>query len=583
MRFLSNKNLTLPFLIALVTFITYLPALNNDFVNWDDPTYVYENPHLQLLNLDFIEWAFSSVYFSNWHPLTMISYALDYSIWGLNPFGYHLTNIFFHACNTFLVFVLVVRLIECQPNSPIPLFNKEGVRGRYPSSLVAASVTALLFGIHPIHVESVAWVSERKDVLCAFFFLLALLVYLRYVSAKTRTSLLYSLCLLLFAMALLSKPMAVSFPVVLLILDFYPLKRFRAGDEKIKRILAEKLPFFLFSLLSSLMTVWAQYLGGSLKPLEIYPLTTRFFVAMWAILFYLSKMLIPLDLAPFYPYPSQITATHIGAFILVSGLIAYCIKNRLLTAVWSYYIITLIPVIGIVQVAGFAAADRYTYLPSIGPFMLAGIAISLLIEGYSRYKKAVVAVLAGLTVLTVSMTIKQIEVWRDSITLWSHEIKIYPDFYSSYYSRGNAYIKLNRYDEVISDYTKAIELNPKYLDAYNNRGNIYFDLGNYQAALSDYNKALELNPLDSQVYTNRGNAYLGLGDYAQAIKNHDRAIELNPNDATAYNNRGAAYFRSGNYAHAIRDFSRAVELDPQFTDAYNNLQAADRSFKAIDR
>lgn len=562
--------------VAILTFAVYLPSLNNDFVNWDDPTYVYENPYIRSLNLEFFAWALSSPYFSNWHPLTMISYALDYAVWGLNPFGYHLTNVVFHTANTFLVFVLALRLIECGLTQNPILVTRN-------FSLITASVTALLFGIHPVHVESVAWVSERKDVLCAFFFLLALLVYLRYVSAKSRRPLLYSLCLLLFAMALLSKPMAVSFPVVLLILDFYPLKRSRAGDKKIKRIVAEKLPFFLFSFLSSLITVWAQYSGGALKPLEVYPLTTRFFVAIWAILFYLSKMLIPLDLAPFYPYPSQITAAHIGALILVAGLTAYCFRNRLFAAVWSYYIITLIPIIGIVQVAGFAAADRYTYLPSIGPFMLVGVFIARVIEDYSRYKKVAAVVLAVLTVLTSSMTIKQIEVWRDSITLWSHEIKKYPDFYSSYYSRGDAYIKLDMYNEALSDFTRAIELNPKYLDAYNNRGNIYLGLGNYQSALSDYNKALELNPMDSQVYTNRGNTYIGLGDYAQAIKDHNRAIELDPNDAKAYNNRGVAYFKSGNYAQATRDFSWAVKLDPQFTDAYNNLQSASRSFKPIAR
>ncbi|NOX97016.1 MAG: hypothetical protein GXO98_02935, partial [Nitrospirae bacterium] len=265
-------------LIALTTLLVYLPTLNNNFVNWDDGEYVYDNPHIQSLDPELLKWTFTSFYAGNWHPLTWLSHALDYALWGLNPRGHHLTAIIFHSLNTFLVFILLIRLL-------VPFRKKTGKRERTsllkePSlgkALAAGAITALLFGLHPLHVESVAWVAERKDVLYAFFTLLSLLSYLRYISPLSslpRRSTFYGLSLFLFALALMSKPMAVTLPVVLVILDIYPLERLnlKAAGPAQRKVWIEKLPFLGLSLVSSIITIVAQRAGGAVAPLKYWPL-----------------------------------------------------------------------------------------------------------------------------------------------------------------------------------------------------------------------------------------------------------------------------------------------------------------------
>jgi hypothetical protein len=291
-------------IVASVTFVVYLPALNNEFVNWDDPTYVYENYQIRSIDFGFLKWIFTAVVSGNWHPLTMFTHALDYSFWGLDPRGHHLTSIIFHTFNTLLVFILVVQLLGCGRAGKTGIPN--GFTGPDKKALIAGIVTALVFGIHPVHVESVAWISERKDVLSVFFFLLSVLAYLKYTSSRnSKRSISYGACLLLFTMALMSKPMAVTLPVVLLILDYYPLGRMslEGGLKGAKWSLLEKVPFFVLSLLSSLITIWAQHTGGALTTLEAYPLKVRILVALRAYAFYIYKMVLPIDLAPFYPYP----------------------------------------------------------------------------------------------------------------------------------------------------------------------------------------------------------------------------------------------------------------------------------------
>ncbi len=602
-------------LIALATLLVYLPALNNNFVNWDDGEYVYDNPHIQSLDPELLKWTFTSFYAANWHPLTWLSHALDYALWGLNPRGHHLTAIIFHSLNTFLVFILLTRLLVLS-RVLVPFGEETEKRKRTPilrdpplgKAILAGAITALLFGLHPLHVESVAWVAERKDVLYTFFTLLSLLSYLRYVphlSSPPRRSAFYGLSLFLFALALMSKPMAVTLPVVLVILDIYPLERLnlKAAGPAQRRVWIEKLPFLGLSLVSSIITIVAQRAGGAVAPLKYWPLGARILESIRGLSFYLVKMVWPTDLAPLYPHPPQVSLlnpAYLGALILAICITIFCIRTwprqKIWSAVWAYYVITLLPVLGIIQVGNQAAADRYTYLPSLGPFLLVGLGtvwIWLKIKRLRMGRLFVVLLLILLIALLTNLTLKQIKVWKNSITLWNHELKIFPNRVPlAYYNRGNAYGKLGNYQRAIKDYDRDIKLDLQDEQAYVNRGVTYEKLGNYQLAIEDFNKAIELDLQDEQAYVNRGATYKKLGNYQLAIEDFDKAIKLDPRCTRAYYNRGNVYGTLGNYQQAIEDYNKAIELDREYVKAYvnrgiiykksGNYEQADKDFnKAI--
>lgn len=569
----------IPILVSTITLLVYLPALRNGFVNSDDNLYVYENPFIRYIDIGFLRWSFGAIIASLWHPLTLFSLALDYAIWGLNPFGYHLTNIVLHTANTFLVFLLVVQLIECKSKSLIPCFTKDGVREHYSFSLNAAFVTALLFGIHPLHVESVAWVSERKDVLCAFFYLLCLITYLKYTTiGVSKKPLLYFICLAFSLMALMSKPMAVSLPIVLLVIDFYPLKRIT--DRDYKRVLLEKLPFLILSIFTALITIWAHHSERGLMTLEVIPLMERIIISMRGYIFYLAKMIIPLNLSPLYPYPAKMDLFSfeylgsLGLLLLITSLCFWSLKQgRLVFTIWLYYLLTLLPVIGLVQVGSQAAADRYTYLPSLGPFLLAGFGVSYLFGRCNKkgYLIATIVAVSFLFIVFMGKSLKQIGIWHDSITLWSHAIKIFPNTAdTAYNNRGSAYDDLGEHQLAREDYYKAIEINPRYMYAFFNLGANYSREGDFNQAIIYYTRCIELSPNEAKGYNHRGVAFYSLGNYQLAMKDFEMAIELNPRYAEAYYQRGLVYFASGEYMQAIKEYSMVIEINPKYADAYNN-------------
>lgn len=510
-------------LSAAVTAAVYIPALMNGFVNWDDPDYVYANRFIRSIDFHFLRYAFVGPAVSNWHPLTVISYALDYKVWGLNPFGYHLTNVVLHALNTWLVGLLALKLFSYGKKADL-------------LPMLAAGITALLFGLHPLHVESVAWISERKDVLCAFFYILSLLAYLRYAETEKGASVYYCLTLVLFGLALMSKPMAITLPFVLLILDFYPLKR--PGSVK---ALVEKVPFFAMSAASGVLTLWAQARGGALANTAVYPLDERVTGAVRSVVFYIHQTLAPLDLSPYYPwYPRS---GFFGAEFLVSLLAVVLItalsvmaarRNRIFLAVWLYFIVTLGPVLGLVQAGGQAAADRYMYLPSIGPFLLAGAAIAELFLKYRETSHRVVIVVSLFVIMAflANETISQEGIWKDSATLWSSEIDNFPGRVNIAYDlRGLAYEEIGDHRRAIDDYTEAIKLRPYslYVSPYNNRGISYEAEGEYAKALRDYSTAITLNPALPEPYMNRGRLYEKFGEYRKAMADYNRARELKDN------------------------------------------------------
>lgn len=559
----GRTTLYIAFLLALVTFLVYLPSLKNSFVSIDDYRYVPGNFSIRHIDLKFLKLILTTVIASNWHPLTMLSYAVDYAFWGVDPFGYHLVNIIFHSVNTSLVFLLTFRLME---------LKGQGLDGRLFTGIIAA----LLFGLHPIHVESVTWISERKDVLSGFFFLLSILAYIRY--AKAPAILFYSASLVFFTLAAMSKPMAITLPIALLMLDFYPLERFVDLKGLFKKIF-EKLPFFAVSLASALLTIWAQGTGGAIRDLGAIPLSMRVFISIRALVFYLYKMVFPAGLSPFYPPPQNTGLFSLEFLICLSivlGITIFCAltlkRSKIFSVAWLYYVTTLLPVIGLIQVGDQAAADRYTYLPGLSPVILASVGLWRFFKGFpaNTRRAAVTSLTLLLAAVLAILTIKQEAVWKDSLTLWSHEIKNYPGVAFIYNSRGLVYQERGENKPAIDDFSKAIELDPKYAYPYNNRGYTYQRMGDYQQAVKDYNKAIELDPDMPNPYNNRGLADYEQGKYKEAIEDFNRAVSVDPGFVNAYINRAPAMAETGRLKDAIESYDKALALDPYNAQVYRS-------------
>jgi tetratricopeptide (TPR) repeat protein len=579
--------------VALITFIVYLTCLRNDFVEWDDGAYVFENSHIHSLNAAFFRWAFFDFYAANWHPLTWISHALDYALWGLNPLGHHLTNIVLHAINVFLVVLLAIRLLEAWKERT----GRNGLSS-FPSGqaiLIAAGTTGLLFGLHPIHVESVAWVAERKDLLCALFFLLSITWYSNYVRIVTSEVShenpfsqffnRYYLCALgFFIFALMSKPMAVTLPVVLLLLDWYPFNRIRSFNTSLP-VLAEKLPFIILSLLSSMVTILAQKAGGALTSINAIPLSTRVLVGTKALVVYLVKTMWPLNLIPLYPYPKTallLSPEYLVPIAIVVGItvvsIVHVKKQKLWLATWSYYVITLLPVLGFVQVGSQSMADRYTYLPSLGLFLMVGLvvaSVSQQVDILKRWRLLVgiagtIAVLLAFILLTY-LTTRQIGIWKNSYTLWSYVIEKAPTpVPQAYFSLGIVFGERKQFDKAIAYYDQAIALDPAYYEAYENRGFIFEKMGQLDRAIGDYNTVIALKPDRYRAYYNRGIAFGKKGQLDMALADYDQVIALSPSNYDAYNNRGTVFGKTGRLDKALADYDQAITLDSSRYEAFYN-------------
>lgn len=577
--------------VALLTFVVYLPALQNSFVEWDDNIYVYENPHIRSMNGAFFGWAFSAFHGANWHPLTWISHALDYAIWGLNPLGHHLTNNILHAANTFLVVLLTVTLMASRQTGT--LTGPHGSR----FVLIAATTTGLLFGLHPLHVESVAWVSERKDLLCALFFLLSIMAYTKYAAATsqrakgmgqdetggvhstgvyfafTQRSMLYALCF--FILALLSKPMAVTLPFVLLILDWYPFGRIQSL-RSCRTAFIEKLPFIALSLISSIVTILAQHGKGATTLTEYVPLWARMVVAARALIAYIQKMLLPFDLLPFYHYPRSWdiwSSAYLLPVLLVAVITIICIRTKkhgIWLAVWSYYVITLTPVLGIIQVGGQSMADRYTYLPSLGPFLITGFMSGMFYEKIANLTrwgtvlKLCCIFAAGAALFFMSLiTVRQIGVWKDGLVLWGYAIEKEPlsDPYA-YNNRGFILMGKGSLDEATEHFEIAIRLDPGYADAYNNLCLAYKSKGLYNKAIEQCRTAIGIKPDYAEAHNNLGVVYKLEGLDDKAVEQYRIALRLKPDYAEALFNLGIVYLDRGDLETARRAFEEGLKLRP---------------------
>ncbi|CAG1004501.1 partial Lipoprotein NlpI, partial [Anaerolineae bacterium] len=430
---------------------------------------------------------------------------------------------------------------------------------------LAGLAAALHFGLHPMHVESVAWVSERKDVLSGLFFLLTMLAYLRYCRTKSPSS--YAMAFAVFLLALMSKPMAVTLPAVLLIIDAYPLER--GKKEGYRKMIIEKLPFLAASLLVAAVTVFAQEGSGALRSLETDPMGLRVLTAFRGFIFYLVKLIVPSGLAPYYPHPLEraITNYQYWGSILAFAAITFAVydlkkKTASFAAAWAFFVVTLLPVIGIIQVGRQAAADRYVYIPAIALFVLVGAGAARLAER-KKLLYPVAAAIVAISVVFSALTVRQAKIWKDSVTLWSREIELYPmTVPTAYNSRGQAFHATGELEKAVKDYTDAITLNPFDAFPYNNRALVYEALGKNDLALDDYTKAISLDASFFNARNNRGIALGQAGRYAEAIEDFTAAIRITPASSSAYLNRGYALMALERPADALEDFKRAASISP---------------------
>jgi protein O-mannosyl-transferase len=585
-----KKKLHLSYLsagIALLTFIVYTVSLRNKFIDWDDPSYVTRNLHIRFLNIAFVKWAFFDFYMSNWHPLAWFSHALDYALWRLNPAGHHLTNNLLHAANTFLVVSCIALLLQTAKQRSAS-HTREFLTER--AILITAAVTGLLFGLHPIHVESVAWISERKDLLCAFFFLLSIIAYLKFAERQWTAAgrsgpeslfnKYYLLSLGSFALALLSKPMAVTLPMVLLMLDWYPLERITSFRTCISRI-KEKIPFFIFSLGSSMLTVLAQQGGGAIKSVEFAPFSTRLLVAAKALVAYIGKIVFPVNFVPFYPYPSHpslFSASYGSAVLLVAGITVLCLVLAKTQKVWLsvcvYYGVTLAPVLGLVLVGKQSMADRYTYLPGLGPFLVIGLLVAWADSRIARDGRAIArntgdAAAALVLIILISLTVLQIGVWKDSIVFWSRVIRNFPsEAPFAYKNRGLAYAELKQYEMAMDDYNKSLSLDNTDHQAFTARGALYGALGRPDKALEDFNTAVLLDPDFYETYYHRALVSVSMGKLDDAATDLDRAISRNPFSERVLFSRASLYIKKGQLDKAIECLDKAIALNPANADLF---------------
>lgn len=539
--------------LAAVVVLVWLPAARLPFISLDDPDYVSDNPHVAAgLTWPGVEWAFTTVHASNWHPLTWLSHLLDATLFGPGPLGPHSVNLALHAANAALLLLLLQRLTGAF----------------WRSALVAA-----LFALHPLRVESVAWVSERKDVLCAFFFLLTLHSYFNYTTATRHRVVWYATALALFALGLLSKPMLVTLPCVLLLLDVWPLERVPRG---FKSLVVEKIPFFLLSAASCFATYHAQQLGGAVRTLEGLPLGARLANAIFSVARYVGLSFHPDDLAIYYPHSGNTPAFFVllVAALLAAGAVQSFRRVRSEPHAFVgffWFLGMLVPVIGLVQVGSQSMADRYTYLPSIGFFIALVWGLAARVENIRWQKSAaIVVVLAALTVSAV-LTRAQLGRWRDSETLFRHTLAVTRNNFVAHYNLGSTLLTLGRADEAIEQFEKTLALHPRYAEAHVDLGNALLQKARPLDAVARYQQALALAPNLANAHYNLGTTLLQLGRLDEALPALERAAALQPQAPKIPLNLGILHLQKNDLPRAIENFERATVLQPDLADAHSNL------------
>jgi len=538
--------------LVLAAFAVFHRLLNSKFVDYDDALYAFSNQYVKAgLTSESIKWAFTAKFAANWHPLTWLSHIIDCQLFGLNPAGHHFTSLLLHIANTLLLFLVLKDLTDTV----------------WQSAFVAS-----LFALHPLHVESVAWIAERKDVLSTLFWLLTMAAYVRYI--KQRSVIWYTVTLLLFALGLMAKPMLVTLPFVLLLLDYWPLQRLNRNAAY------EKTPFFILSAVSSTITFLVQRKGGAMLDIEALPLDVRSANAVVSYLRYIGKMIWPTRLAVFYPYyKNELLLWQVAAAALLLALVSILVirlasKHRYLPVGWFWYLGTLVPVIGLVQVGSQSMADRYTYIPYTGLFIIAAWGVPEVFAGLRR-KKIVLGVLAGAALIACSAaSYIQVGYWRNSITLFEHTLAVTRNNNMILNNLANTLAAQGKYEEAIVYFEQIIRNDKNDSGAYNNLGNALSSLGRYDEAISRYLESIRINPNRANAHSNLGIALASQGRLDEAITHYRKALEIEPNSAETNYNLGMALVSQGKLDEAIVCYCRALKAEPDDAKIHYNLAKA---------
>ena len=594
---LGRSDLLIMLGLTVVTLAIYAQVIGHQFITLDDPTYIQENSMVNHgLTRAGLAWAFTTFHVANWHPLTWISHMVDCQLFGMNAGGHLLVNALIHAANTLLVFWFLLRTTHA----------------RWPSALVAA-----LFALHPLHVESVAWASERKDTLSTFFGLLSLIAYVRYVEAPS--SIRYVWTAITLALGLLAKPMLVTWPFVMLLLDYWPLGRWqsaksKAQEKKLIKLILEKIPLFILVAASAVITLIAQSRGGAVRTLAHEPLALRLSNTLVSYAKYLLLTFWPNDLAVYYPLaPGGIPGWQIvGAAFLLIGITAFCFLQRkirpYLIVGWLWFLGTLVPVIGLVQVGGQTMADRYFYIPSIGLFVALVFGLADLVKSWRVAPSLCGGISAAALLILATLTNVQIQRWHDSFTLFEHTLSVTPPNLRIEHNLGVALGASNRFDEAATHFEKALQIDPNFYDglvamsvtrshqgrmpeaieyfqaairlqpdtpkAHVQLAHALWEQNRDQEALEEMRRALQSAPGDADIRGDFGLALAMVGRLPEAIAQLHEALRLNPNSAENHNNLGLALLASGKARESIPEFEAALRLKPELKGAADNLRRA---------
>jgi tetratricopeptide (TPR) repeat protein len=561
--------LLISLLLVLAIAIAYIQVRNLDFVGYDDQLYITKNSYVQDgITLNGAIWAFTTDHDANWFPLTWLSHMLDCELYGLNPLGHHWTNLLLHMANTILLFLVLNLMTE---------------------TLWRSAFVAFLFALHPLHVESVAWISERKDVLCTFFGMLTILAYCRYVKKPIIIN--YLLIILFLSMGLMAKPMLVTLPFVLLLLDFWPLQRFqytnssskpgriiRSDFQEVFRLISEKIPLFIPVLVSSILTFMVQRSGGATRSLESFPLQIRIANAFVSYVKYVAKAVWPAHLSVFYPHPGKTFAEWqvFGALMMISMAVFFALralKHYPYIAVGLFwYLGTLIPVIGLVQVGSQAMADRYTYIPLIGIFIIVAWGASDLTLKW-HYQKIVLTVSAViiLSIMTVR-TFVQVSHWKNAVTLFENAVKIDSNNTLSHNNLGIALYDQGNIEKSAFHFREALRIEPYYIVARVNLARVLSAQGNLEDAIRHLREALKINPKHFTAHYQLGILLLKQKNIKEAYVHFAEVIKLNPDYAEAYGQIGIILAEQGKYKKAKIFFLKALQLNPDLIKARQYLE-----------